>query len=69
MIARLCRLPAAGAFPATDDVEDCKFCDYEPACRAVHRNLDDLCAGSRRKMSNDKNKTLAPFVELRVGTK
>ena len=66
MIDRLCRLPAAGAFPATNDVEDCKFCDYRNACRAVYRDLKDLCASSARKLANRQNTALAPFVELRV---
>ncbi len=66
MIERLCRLPAAGAFLATDEVEDCTFCDYQPSCRAVYGNLKDLCAASGRKLANRDNTSLLPLVELRL---
>ena len=64
-IERLCRLPAGGAFPATDDVDDCRFCDYRSACQAVKTDLGALCAASGRKIDNADNAALKPFVELR----
>ncbi len=67
VIEKLCRLPADGVFPATDDVADCKFCDYRDACQAVAGNLEDLCRASGRKIDNPDNTLLAPFVELRRG--
>ena len=68
IIERLCRLPAAGAFPATDDVRDCRYCDYRRACGAVNRDLEDLCAASARKLRNKDNCAPGPFAELRRGT-
>ncbi|MHC4107776.1 MAG: PD-(D/E)XK nuclease family protein, partial [Planctomycetota bacterium] len=67
VIEKLCRLPAQGAFPATDDteLEDCRFCDYRGACMAVNRDLKALCGGTKRKLANRKNAPLRPFVELR----
>jgi hypothetical protein len=66
VIDALCRLAAAGAFPATDDGDDCTWCDYRAACRAVNRNLDDLHAATKRKMRNRDNDKLSAFVELRI---
>ena len=64
-IKKLCRLPAEGVFAASDDVDDCRFCDYRSACQAVERDLDDVCAASSRKIDNPDNTALKPFVELR----
>ena len=65
IVETLCRLIGAGAFPATTDTDDCTFCDYRRACRAVDRDLETLCARSARKMSDSSNAVLAPFRELR----
>ncbi len=65
VIGRLCRLPATGAFLASDDSGDCRFCNYRSACQAVETNLDDLCEASRRKIDNPDNTALKPLVELR----
>ncbi|MEE8459552.1 MAG: PD-(D/E)XK nuclease family protein, partial [Phycisphaerales bacterium] len=65
VIERLCRLPAGGAFLATDDVDDCRFCKYRPACQAVKTDLRALCAASSRKIDNPDNTALKPFAELR----
>ena len=65
VIEKLCRLPARGAFPATDEVSDCTFCDYRRSCQGVNRRLEVVCKSSERKMANGANTTLKPFVELR----
>ncbi len=65
VIRTLCALPAAGIFPATDDLADCRYCSYRAACQAVQRDLRDLCAASKRKIDNPGNTVLKPFVELR----
>jgi hypothetical protein len=36
ILERLCSMIADGAFLATNDVNDCKFCDYQSVCRYVH---------------------------------
>ena len=64
-IERLCRLPADGAFPASDDADDCRWCDYRSACQAINTRLRDHCASSRKKVDNPDNTVLRPFVELR----
>jgi ATP-dependent helicase/nuclease subunit B len=66
VIAKLCAMAGRGAFPATDDTGDCRFCDYKPACRSVSPDLEELCGGSQRKCANEKNSSLKEFVELRV---
>ncbi len=68
IIERLCRLPAEGAFPATDKAEDCKYCDHRRACRAAYRDLEELCDASKRKLRNKDNCAPKPFAELRLGT-
>jgi len=65
VIERLCRLPAGGAFPASDHVDDCRFCKYRSACQAVKTDLKALCAASARKIDNPDNTALKPFAELR----
>ncbi len=65
VIERLCRLPAGGVFLASDDVNDCRFCNYRSACQAVKTDLGALCAASARKIDNPLNTALKPFVELR----
>ena len=65
VIEKLCRLPATGVFPASDDHDDCKYCDYRQACQAIKTNLKDLCADSKRKVADPENTVLKPFAELR----
>lgn len=65
VIEKLCALPATGAFPATDNVGDCMFCDYRRACQGVDRHLEVVCESTKRKLANDDNTVLRPFVELR----
>ncbi|HEV3003017.1 MAG TPA: PD-(D/E)XK nuclease family protein, partial [Pirellulales bacterium] len=36
-LERLGSLVAEGAFSATDDVGDCRYCDYKPICRDIQR--------------------------------
>jgi len=65
VIKSLCRLPADGVFLPTDDVDDCRYCEYRSGCQAVKADLGSLCAASGRKIDNPDNTTLEPFVELR----
>ncbi len=67
VIEKLCALPARGVFPATDDVNDCTFCDYRCACQGVSRRLQVVCESTKRKLANEGNTVLRPFVELRCG--
>ncbi len=64
IVDRLCALSASGAFPATDKVEDCEYCDFRRACKAVHRDLEVVCGSTRQKRGDP---AIAPFVELRRG--
>jgi ATP-dependent helicase/nuclease subunit B len=64
IVEALCRLVAAGAFPATDDAgADCTFCDYRPVCGDV----EAVAAASARKMDGPGNAVLEPFRRLRRG--
>ena len=65
VVGPACRLPAGGAFPASDDIDDCRFCNYRSACQAVKTDLGALCEASERKIDNPLNTVLKPFVELR----
>ncbi len=61
LLDRLCALLRGGVFPATDNADDCRFCDYQPICGDVAT----VAAGSRRKLGNAANTLLQPFRELR----
>jgi ATP-dependent helicase/nuclease subunit B len=63
VIARLCNTIAAGSFPATDDVDDCKFCDYRMICRDVGAVTDE----SRQLLGSADQAALDHFRELRHG--
>ena len=50
----------AGAFPATDDAQDCRWCDFRPICRVRgdgDRPESPHAAWSRRAMSRDGDVT------------
>jgi len=61
VLARLCWLIAAGCFPFPPDPNDAQYSDYLP----IHGDIHALAEQSARKLSNPKNKMLAPFRELR----
>jgi hypothetical protein len=58
ILAALCRVAGAGAYAATDDVGDCKYCDYAPICAGEP-------AFGRAKLDNLENEVLSDFRELR----
>ena len=61
IIQNLCRTVANGAFIATDNADDCGFCDYAPICGDTK-----ACAeASKRKLSGDRIDSLAPFRHVR----
>ncbi len=61
VLEKLCRLAAAGAFPASDSMEDdCGFCDYAAVCG--NAGEDPFTAV---KLADAANDVLAPFRELR----
>ncbi|MGD8719889.1 MAG: PD-(D/E)XK nuclease family protein [Candidatus Zixiibacteriota bacterium] len=64
IVAALCGVAGAGTYAATDDANDCKYCDYAPICA-------DEPAFARAKLDNPKNEALNDFRELRPngGTK
>jgi len=61
VIERLCRIVASGCFLATDDPNDCTFCDYTEVCR----DLAAVAAASAKKLAAEGNDALAPFRDLR----
>jgi ATP-dependent helicase/nuclease subunit B len=67
VIDALCDLVGNGAFPASTTDEDCRYCDYRAACRAVEVDLKSYCQRSKRKVDNQANEGLAPFRKLRNG--
>jgi ATP-dependent helicase/nuclease subunit B len=61
VLGRLVQIVRKGTFVATDNADDCKYCDYRAICRdpeAVAHTTQDKLAGA------DKT-TLQPFRELR----
>jgi ATP-dependent helicase/nuclease subunit B len=61
VITLLCDTVAGGAFAASDDSGDCRYCDYAPICGQT----DPEAERSRRKLEHDGNAELAPFRRLR----
>jgi len=62
VVGNLCDLAASGSFPATENTDDCTFCDYLTICG----NVAALTAASRSKMDLDlANRALKPMKELR----
>ena len=62
-IERLCSLVAGGAFPATDDADDCRYCDYAAICGDVKRVADQ----SKALLDQDDLAALLHYRELRRG--
>ena len=60
-IMQLCQLAASGAFPATNDVHDCEYCDYKRVCG----DYQAVVERSKQKLLNAQNVVLGPFRRLR----
>jgi hypothetical protein len=50
-----------GSFIATENKDDCCFCDYKEICR----DLDAATRNSERKLSNPMNVRIKPFADIR----
>jgi len=57
----LCNLARSGTFVATENEEDCKYCDY----RCICGDGKEAAAIVKKKMQNEDNKELEDFKELR----
>ena len=63
ILERLCASVEAGAFVATNEKDDCRYCDYASICRDVHR----VTSQSKELMDRDDLVPLRHFRELRRG--
>jgi ATP-dependent helicase/nuclease subunit B len=63
ILEKLCSLIAEGAFLATNDSDDCKFCDY----RAICRDVDRVTNQSQKLLDREDLIPLRHFRELRLG--
>jgi ATP-dependent helicase/nuclease subunit B len=61
IIHSLSQMVSMGVFLATDQENDCVFCDYRDICRDVKA----VTVGSKRKLANPLNVRLQPFRALR----
>ncbi len=61
VLSRLRELVARGAFPATNQMDDCAYCDYRPICR----DIESITTQSAVKLASPANDVLQPFRELR----
>jgi ATP-dependent helicase/nuclease subunit B len=61
VLQRLVEIVRNGAFVATDNVDDCRFCDY----RAICRDCDALARATQEKLSGPDRTVLRAFRELR----
>jgi ATP-dependent helicase/nuclease subunit B len=57
----LCRLAASGAYCATDDVNDCRYCDYASVCG----DTATVVSESKSKLADADNSMLDVFRALR----
>lgn len=62
-LERLCSLVAEGAFPATNNADDCQFCDYKSICGDATK----VAAQGQRLLERDDILPLLHFRELRRG--
>jgi ATP-dependent helicase/nuclease subunit B len=63
VLERICASIEAGAFLATDDKNDCRYCDYAPICR----NVDRVTSHSKSLLDRHDLVPLEHFWELRRG--
>ena len=61
ILERFSQLASMGSFIATNEPEDCKYCDYRKICG----NPDETTLCSQQKLSNPFNTVIRPFAELR----
>jgi ATP-dependent helicase/nuclease subunit B len=61
IVEHLCDLLRSGTFVATNNSDDCKWCDY----RAVCGDVELVAAQTQSKLADVKNRNLRPFVHLR----
>ena len=61
VLQRLCQTISSGSFAATDQCEDCRFCDYQAVCG----DYQAVTAASKDKLANQENASLQSFRELR----
>jgi hypothetical protein len=61
ILESLVQIVSSGAFSATNNVEDCKFCNYRGVCGDV----DAVVAASKAKLAVPENQLLTPMRELR----
>lgn len=70
ILQSLCGTIEAGEFPATDDKQDCTFCDYATICRDVERVTQASGERLNRQETTEQDGELIPlthFRELRRG--
>lgn len=63
LLSQLCEAIRKGAFLATNNSDDCKYCEYQAICGDV----DEVALASHRKLENPSNQDLIPFKQLRCG--
>jgi hypothetical protein len=61
VLEALVEIVRKGAFLATTDANDCRYCDYAPICGDV----EALAAASQAKLDKADNRILQPYRELR----
>jgi ATP-dependent helicase/nuclease subunit B len=61
ILRRICDLISAGCFVATDNADDCKFCDYLQICGDPRR----VAANTMSMVADSSNEVLRPFGKLR----
>jgi ATP-dependent helicase/nuclease subunit B len=61
VLATLVEIIRKGAFLATTEADDCRYCDYSAICGDV----ETLAAASRAKLEKTSNEVLEPYRELR----
>ena len=64
ILESLCSFIAEGAFPATDDREDCRYCDYQSVCRDKSSGVTNQ---SKTLLDQGGSDSLRHFQELRRG--
>ena len=57
----LATIAASGAYLATNNSDDCRFCDYRPICG----DYEKVCAQAEAKLQKEQNTSLEPFRRLR----
>jgi ATP-dependent helicase/nuclease subunit B len=61
VLRHICDAISAGAFPATAEKQDCRFCDYLPICG----DPSETAASSLRQLQSCAHKALDPLRQLR----